>query len=375
MRVAGLMSGTSADGIDVAIAEITGMPSEIGQGSGLAVVPLAFDTVAWPEAQRRTIFELFAGRATLAQICQANFSLGETFADALCQVVAQAGWELAQIDLVGSHGQTLWHDVAADGRVTSTLQIGEPAVIAARTGVTTVGDFRVADVAAGGQGAPLVSIFDWLLLSPPPQQAGGAGMRRRDAILLTHDHADQVHGIDDVRAFFLRQRARVPCWMDAATEATMLRRFGYLFEAEGGYPAICARRRLPDHGVRWQVGGPSGNIPVVTFDQDHGGVRSGGFRFGNVAYSSDVVGLDEAAFAALEGLDVWIVDALRRRPHPTHAHLDLALEWIERVKPRRAILTNLHIDLDYQTLIRELPAGVEPAHDGLEVIHELEADL
>jgi anhydro-N-acetylmuramic acid kinase len=135
MRVAGLMSGTSADGIDVAIAEITGLPFESGQGSGLAVVPLAFETVVWPEAQRRTIFELFAGRATLAQICQANFSLGETFASALCQVVARAGLDLAQIDLVGSHGQTLWHDVAADGRVTSTLQIGEPAVIAARTGV------------------------------------------------------------------------------------------------------------------------------------------------------------------------------------------------------------------------------------------------
>ncbi|WP_397417063.1 MBL fold metallo-hydrolase [Phenylobacterium sp.] len=207
------------------------------------------------------------------------------------------------------------------------------------------------------------------------QQAVRAGMRRLDAILLTHDHADQVHGIDDVRAFFLRQRARVPCWMDAATEATMLRRFGYLFEAEGGYPAICTRHRLPDHGAHWQVSGPSGVIPVVTFDQDHGGVRSVGYRFGNVAYSSDVVGLDEAAFAALEGLDVWIVDALRRRPHPTHAHLDLALEWIDRVKPKRAILTNLHIDLDYQTLIRELPAGVEPAYDGIEVIHELEADL
>lgn len=175
MRVAGLMSGTSADGIDVAIAEITGLPFESGQGSGLAVVPLAFETVVWPEAQRRTIFELFAGRATLAQICQANFSLGETFASALCQVVARAGLDLAQIDLVGSHGQTLWHDVAADGRVTSTLQIGEPAVIAARTGVTTVGDFRVADVAAGGQGAPLVSIFDWLLLRPPPLLPGEVG--------------------------------------------------------------------------------------------------------------------------------------------------------------------------------------------------------
>jgi phosphoribosyl 1,2-cyclic phosphate phosphodiesterase len=202
-------------------------------------------------------------------------------------------------------------------------------------------------------------------------QAARAGMKRLDAVLLTHDHADQVHGLDDVRAFFLRQGARIPCWMDAATDRTMMRRFGYIFEGEGGYPAICAREPLPPHGEAWAVQGPSGAIPVVTFDQDHGGVRSVGYRFGGVAYSSDVVGLDEAAFAALRGLDVWIVDALRRRPHPTHAHLDLALEWIARVRPRRAILTNMHIDLDFETLRRELPPGVEPAYDGLSFEHEL----
>jgi phosphoribosyl 1,2-cyclic phosphate phosphodiesterase len=110
---------------------------------------------------------------------------------------------------------------------------------------------------------------------------------------------------------------------------------------------------------------------VVTFDQDHGGVRSVGYRFGDVAYSSDVVNLDESAFAALEGLDVWIVDALRYRPHPTHAHLERTLTWIERLRPRRAILTNLHIDLDYETLKAELPDGVEPAFDGLRFEHEL----
>jgi len=198
-----------------------------------------------------------------------------------------------------------------------------------------------------------------------------AGARRLDAILLTHDHADQVHGLDDVRAFFLRQQALIPCHMDASTDATMMRRFGYIFEAEGGYPAICARRAIPPHGEPWRVDGPSGSIPVVTFDQDHGGVRSVGYRFGDVAYSSDVVNLDESAFAALEGLDVWIVDALRYRPHPTHAHLERTLSWIERLRPRRAILTNLHIDLDYETLKAELPDGVEPAFDGLRFEHEL----
>jgi phosphoribosyl 1,2-cyclic phosphate phosphodiesterase len=202
-------------------------------------------------------------------------------------------------------------------------------------------------------------------------QMAHAGAKRLDAILLTHDHADQVHGIDDVRAFFIRQRAKIGCHMDASTDASMMRRFGYIFEAEGGYPAICERRRLPAHGAEWRIDGPSGAIPVVSFDQDHGGVRSVGYRFGDVAYSSDVVSLDESAFTALVGLDVWIVDALRYRPHPTHAHLDLALQWITRLKPRRAILTNLHIDLDYAILKAELPPGVEPAYDGLRFEHEL----
>ncbi len=206
-------------------------------------------------------------------------------------------------------------------------------------------------------------------------QTARAGVKRVDAVLLTHDHADQVHGLDDVRAFYLRQQARIPCWMDAATHTTMLRRFGYIFEGEGGYPAICNAEAVPPHGVNWQVDGPSGAIPVVTFDQDHGGVRSVGYRFGDVAYSSDVVNLDDAAFAALEGLDVWIVDALRRRPHPTHAHLDRTLEWIAHVKPKLAILTNMHIDLDYAELCATLPPGVEPAFDGLSFRHELGATV
>ncbi|MDZ4375707.1 MAG: MBL fold metallo-hydrolase [Phenylobacterium sp.] len=226
-------------------------------------------------------------------------------------------------------------------------------------------------VRRAGEGAQTTVLVD---ASPELRiQTARAGMTRCDAVLLTHDHADQVHGLDDVRAFYLRQRARIPCWMDAATDASMMRRFGYIFEGEGGYPAICDRRAIPEHGAAWSVDGPSGVIPVRTFDQDHGGVRSVGYRFGGVAYSSDVVGLDDAAFEALADLDVWIVDALRRRPHPTHAHLDLALEWIARVRPKRAILTNLHIDLDFDQLVRELPPGVEPAYDGLSFEHEIPA--
>ena len=222
-----------------------------------------------------------------------------------------------------------------------------------------------------GQGAEVETT---VLVDTSPDlrmQTALAGAKRLDAVLLTHDHADQTHGLDDIRAFFIRQRARISCHMDAVTEASMMRRFGYVFEGEGGYPSIADRKLIPEHGEPWQVDGPSGVVPVVTFDQDHGGIRSVGYRFGDVAYSSDVVELDEAAFAALTELDVWIVDALRWRPHPTHAHVERTLDWIARVKPRRAILTNLHIDLDFEALKAKLPAGVEPAFDGLRFTHEI----
>jgi phosphoribosyl 1,2-cyclic phosphate phosphodiesterase len=206
------------------------------------------------------------------------------------------------------------------------------------------------------------------------QQTAAAGATRLDALLLTHDHADQCHGIDDIRAFAMVQRRRVPVWMDDPTWATLQRRFGYIFEGEGMYPAIADRLETGANGEVRGVDGPAGAIPTMAFDQDHGGVKSLGYRFGNVAYSSDVVGLSEAAFALLEGLDVWIVDGLRYTPHPTHAHVDLALEWIERLRPRRAILTNLHIDLDFMELSGRLPPGVEPAYDGLRFTSALPED-
>jgi len=197
-------------------------------------------------------------------------------------------------------------------------------------------------------------------------QTSAAGARRLDALLLTHDHADQCHGIDDIRAFAITQRARIACWADEATTETVLRRFDYIFHGQGAYPAIADLHPTPPLGVAWEILGPSGPIPVAAFDQDHGlGARSLGYRFGDIAYSSDVVDLPEAAFESLKGLDLWIVDALRYAPHPTHAHVDKTLAWIERVKPRRAFLTNMHIDLDYAELARRLPAGVEPAYDGL----------
>ena len=199
-------------------------------------------------------------------------------------------------------------------------------------------------------------------------QAVAAGARRMDAALFTHDHADQAHGIDDLRPFFLNQRRKIPTYMDEATHAGLTRRFEYVFETQGGYPAICEPRPLPAHGVAWSLDGPSGQIPVQSFDLDHGNIRSVGFRFGGVAYTPDVVAIPEESWPALADLDVWIVDALRWTPHPTHAHVDRALEWIARAKPRRAILTNLHIDLDFNKLSSALPVGVEPAFDGMRVV-------
>jgi phosphoribosyl 1,2-cyclic phosphate phosphodiesterase len=147
----------------------------------------------------------------------------------------------------------------------------------------------------------------------------------------------------------------------------MTRRFDYIFKSHGGYPAICEARTIPPHGQPWSIEGPSGSIPVATFDQDHGQIRSVGYRLGPVAYSSDVVGLPEKSFAMLKGVKLWIVDALRFRAHPTHANVKTALSWIKRVKPERAILTNLHMDLDYRELARSLPDGVEPAYDGMSI--------
>jgi phosphoribosyl 1,2-cyclic phosphate phosphodiesterase len=214
------------------------------------------------------------------------------------------------------------------------------------------------------EGAPQTSV----LIDTAPefrQQAAAAALERVDAVLFTHDHADQTHGIDDLRAFWIRQRRRTPCYMDEFTRVHLMRRFGYVFEGEGGYPPICDALPLPPHGAPWAVDGPSGEIPILAFDQDHGAIRSVGFRFGDVAYSSDVVEFPPEAEPALANLKVWIVDALRVTPHPTHAHLQKTLAWIERLKPQRAILTNMHIDLDYRTLLDNLPAGVEPAFDGL----------
>ena len=187
-----------------------------------------------------------------------------------------------------------------------------------------------------------------------------------DGVLITHEHADHTHGIDDLRPLFVHKRQRVPVWLDEATSRAMHARFGYCFMTPPGseYPPILSERRLvPGQAVA--IDGPGGSIGAVPVLQNHGDIPSLGFRFGNVAYSADIKSLPPESLAAMAGLDVWIVDALRKAPHPSHFNLDEALEWIARVKPKRAILTNLHSDMDYATLCASLPPGVEPAYDGM----------
>ncbi|MCB0108271.1 MAG: anhydro-N-acetylmuramic acid kinase, partial [Caldilineaceae bacterium] len=186
MRVIGMMSGTSVDGIDVVVADLVASsatstidaapptaqvnPARTDESpsaeSALTIQQLAFTTIPWAEDTRRTIFSLIQETTSAAALCEANFTVAHAFVDALKQVLETAKIPLQSVDLIASHGQTIWHNVSA-GKVTSTLQIGDPSVIAARTGITTVGNFRTADVAVGGQGAPLVSLYDWYFLRPP----------------------------------------------------------------------------------------------------------------------------------------------------------------------------------------------------------------
>ena len=199
------------------------------------------------------------------------------------------------------------------------------------------------------------------------EQLLDAKVAKLDGVMITHDHADQLHGMDDLRVITLHTGARVDVWADAITMRGIMGKFGYCFVQPAGsdYPPILNAHEIAEPFAPFEITGPGGDLPVQAFGQRHGRIRSLGFRFGPVAYSPDADALDDEAFAALEGVECWIVDALRHTPHPSHAHVARTLEWIARVKPRRAILTNMHVDLDYDALRRELPAGVEPAFDGM----------
>jgi phosphoribosyl 1,2-cyclic phosphate phosphodiesterase len=191
-----------------------------------------------------------------------------------------------------------------------------------------------------------------------------AGVGELDAVLYTHSHADHVHGLDDLRMIVFNMRRQLDVWADGDTGEQLLSRFGYAFvQPEGSpYPPICNLHTIKGDVTIDGAGGP---ITFTPFEVDHGSIEALGFRIGDAAYLPDVAQIPDAAWPVLEGLDLWILDALRRDPHPTHSHLAQSLDWIARAEPKQAVLTNMHIDLDWDTVAAETPDNVTPAYDGM----------
>lgn len=203
----------------------------------------------------------------------------------------------------------------------------------------------------------------WLSVGPGP-----GGHDHLDAILLTHAHADHVHGMDDVRPLVIKARKRIDVHMDEPTRKAVTRRFDYIFETPPGssYPPLLDLHLIRP-GVAVSVDGPGGPVVATPFLLNHGDMDALGFRIGDLAYTPDVVGVPPDSVGFLEGLDVWIIDALRYTRHPSHFCLEEALQWVKQMRPRSAVLTNLHTDMDYARLLAELPSGTEPAFDGMTI--------
>ncbi|SLN66256.1 putative hydrolase [Roseovarius gaetbuli] len=193
-----------------------------------------------------------------------------------------------------------------------------------------------------------------------------AGVGALDAVVYTHSHADHVHGIDDLRMIVFNMRQRLPVWADGDTQNALYARFGYAFTQpeDSPYPPILDMHTIDG---AFEITGAGGPVKLQPFEVNHGSIEALGFRVDGFAYLPDVAAIPEDVWPVLEGLDCWVLDALRRTPHPTHAHLARSLEWMERAAPRRGILTNMHIDMDYQTLVEELPEHITPAYDGMTI--------
>jgi phosphoribosyl 1,2-cyclic phosphate phosphodiesterase len=214
---------------------------------------------------------------------------------------------------------------------------------------------------SGGQTAVLID-------TSPDFRAQILGVRLTalDGVLFTHDHADHTHGIDDLRMVTYAMKRRVDVYFDAVTGKSLRDRFAYCFNTPEGSDYMPILTGYDIDGVSpVTITGPGGAIVARPIPQIHGDIPSLGYRFSNLAYSPDISVLPEASAELLQGLDVWVVDALRHTPHPSHFNVKQALAWAEKLKPKRTVLTHMTSDLDYETLRRELPAGIEPAYDGM----------
>ena len=200
------------------------------------------------------------------------------------------------------------------------------------------------------------------------EQLIDANVEHIDAVFYTHEHADQSHGIDDLRSVVLHQRRRIPVYLNQATGKDIMHRFSYCFVAPPGsnYPPILSGHSI-EAGESRSIDGQGGEVRLTAFDLQHGNIPALGFRIGDAAYTPDVSDIPRESWPALENLDLWIIDGLRYAPHPSHFNVNDALSWIDRFKPRRAVITNMHSDLDYEVLRQSLPENIVPAYDGMQL--------
>ena len=190
-----------------------------------------------------------------------------------------------------------------------------------------------------------------------------------DAVFLTHEHADQTHGIDDLRSVVLHQRRRIPVYLNGSTANDIMSRFSYCFVSPPGsdYPPILDHLTI-EAGESRTVEGKGGPVMLSAFIVQHGNIPALGYRIGDAAYTPDVSDIPAESWPLLQDLELWIIDGLRYAGHPSHFSVNDALSWIARFKPRRAVITNMHSDLDYEVLRQSLPAGVIPAYDGMRLV-------
>jgi len=193
-----------------------------------------------------------------------------------------------------------------------------------------------------------------------------AGIGNLDAVIYTHPHADHLHGIDDLRMIVFNQKKRLPVWADPQTSERLLSGFAYAFvQPEGSpYPPILDLNRITGPVT---ISGAAGALTFAPFEVAHGSIDALGFKIGDLAYLPDVSAMTDEAWSAVDGIGVWVLDALRYEPHPTHTHFEQSLEWIERSKAKRGILTNMHIDLDYQVVQDTTPDHIDAAFDGMTI--------